>query len=630
MGRKSAPRATAEAHDASTKVVSPIPGRASYATIIQQTNLVLQVAAHSFDIDASSSFSTHPPLVSVLGSISAQGISPARCTSLSRPSASPSQMKAKEVCENLRSALPSFDRVSSVFGENGSWWDSFRDKTRVISQAHFEDIDTFSAKAYTSMKPAEVGTLAVAYARSLNQGFHPLMETVENLVLSDISYAATTDGMMCLILLGKTYTDIGHPRRAWLVWRRGITVAQLMVCVPSITFGVWLANKLTKGYHREDCVDPGGKGAWCAVYHGDRFTSMLLGLPHGCSDSILEPQFKNVTNTMPLEHHFTHRCAVVAGRIIERNVASAKLAYSELMAIDEEMDAIADSTPQSWWAIPDNLLISYILNFEELRERLLLHFYFFHVRLHLHLPSMTTSKTVHATTHVSRLACIAAARQLIKRFNVLNMMTPKGKRLFECKTSIFVAFTGAVVLALGMCHLIDLRYSEVDSQEDERLLLTFYAALQDEERRNGCNISSQCRTALGALLTVTPHGHGRDGGSNLSADEMPCEMRIPYFGKISRLKAGGGSEHGEPQPVELGLPPMTNETLSAEVSALPSAATSTARDSWIYEYPETWMSVSLLAGSEADTGYDNLFSQLDMLEMDLDWDWASFSTNEMG
>ncbi|PCG94114.1 Hypothetical protein PENO1_061180 [Penicillium occitanis (nom. inval.)] len=448
------------------------------------------------------------------------------------------------------------------------------------------------------MKPAEVGALAIAYARSLSQGFHPLMETVENLVLSDISYVATTDGMMCLILLGKTYTDIGHPRRAWLVWRRGITVTQLM------------------GYHREDCVDPGGKAAWWAVYHGDRFTSMLLGLPHGCSDSILKPQFtKNATNNMSLEHHFTHQCAVVAGRIIERNVAAAKPPYSELMAIDEEMDAMAAAMSQSWWAIPDNLLFSDIAN---LRERLLLHFYFFHVRLYLHLPSMggTSSQPIYGAsgTCISRLACIAAARELIKRFHVLNMMTPEGKRLFECKTSIFVAFTGAVVLALGMRHFVDLRYREVDSREDELLLSTFYAALQDEEQRTGCNISLQCRLALGALLTATPHSHDQ---ANLSANEyIPGEIRIPYFGKILRLKArDGGSENNERE--ELGLPSMADEA-----ALLPSEVTSHASDSWVYEYPETIMSDA-----------NNLSSQLDMLGMDLDWDWASLSmtgTNEMG
>lgn len=43
MGRKSAPRATAEAHDASIKTVSLTLGRASQATTIQQVTLVLRV-----------------------------------------------------------------------------------------------------------------------------------------------------------------------------------------------------------------------------------------------------------------------------------------------------------------------------------------------------------------------------------------------------------------------------------------------------------------------------------------------------------------------------------------------------------------------------------------------------------
>lgn len=190
-----------------------------------------QRVEHPFDIDASSSFGSNPPILSVMESISDHVIGPDRRTSLYRPSSSLSQVKAKGVCESLRSALPTFDRIINVFGENGGWWDSFCDKTRLISQAHFQHIDEFSAQAYTSMKPAEVGTLAIAYARSLSQGFHPLMETVESLVLSDISYVGNTVGMMCLILLGKTYTDIGHPRRAWIVWRRGINVSQLMVYI---------------------------------------------------------------------------------------------------------------------------------------------------------------------------------------------------------------------------------------------------------------------------------------------------------------------------------------------------------------------------------------------------------------
>ena len=56
-----------------------------------------------------------------------------------------------------------------------------------------------------------------------------LFAAVESLVISDFAHAATLEGMECLILLAKSYTDIGQPRRAWFVWRKGIAIAQLTV-----------------------------------------------------------------------------------------------------------------------------------------------------------------------------------------------------------------------------------------------------------------------------------------------------------------------------------------------------------------------------------------------------------------
>lgn len=55
---------------------------------------------------------------------------------------------------------------------------------------------------------------------------------VDNLVISDMTVVTSLDGMECLVLLAKTYTDIGQPRRAWLMWRRGLAFAQLLVCLP--------------------------------------------------------------------------------------------------------------------------------------------------------------------------------------------------------------------------------------------------------------------------------------------------------------------------------------------------------------------------------------------------------------
>ena len=75
-----------------------------------------------------------------------------------------------------------------------------------------------------------LGTLATAYARSLDKD-RDIYAMVDSLIVSDLTYAATQEGLECLILLAKSYTDIGQPQRAWLTWRKGMAIAQLMVRV---------------------------------------------------------------------------------------------------------------------------------------------------------------------------------------------------------------------------------------------------------------------------------------------------------------------------------------------------------------------------------------------------------------
>jgi hypothetical protein len=132
----------------------------------------------------------------------------------------------------LRSALPAYDIILSILETKGAWWSSFRHKTHAISQAPIEALVAFARRSYSSNNPAELGVLMTAYARSSKQNEH-LYAIVDSLVISDTAYLATIDGMDCLLLLAKSYTDIGQPRRAWYMYRRGIAIAQLMVQVIS-------------------------------------------------------------------------------------------------------------------------------------------------------------------------------------------------------------------------------------------------------------------------------------------------------------------------------------------------------------------------------------------------------------
>ncbi len=156
-------------------------------------------------------------------------------TDHSFPSLHDSQVPERraKICEALRAALPRYDDILSICTKNGDWWNSCRYKTQTITRHMLpEALTDFARRTYTTTNPAELGSLAVAYARSSGQSqSHHLYELVYSLILSEFTLAGTMEGMECLVLLAKSYTDIGQPKRAWLVWRKGITLALLMVCL---------------------------------------------------------------------------------------------------------------------------------------------------------------------------------------------------------------------------------------------------------------------------------------------------------------------------------------------------------------------------------------------------------------
>lgn len=131
--------------------------------------------------------------------------------------------------QSLLAILPSPDEILRVLSENNKWWDSFQKKIVALSGASdIEPLESFAARVMKNAGAAELATLAIGYERSLNQDYSRL-PVIERLILSSFDILCTIHGLECLILLGKTYTDIGKPRRAWLTWRKGLAAAQLLV-----------------------------------------------------------------------------------------------------------------------------------------------------------------------------------------------------------------------------------------------------------------------------------------------------------------------------------------------------------------------------------------------------------------
>lgn len=131
--------------------------------------------------------------------------------------------------QSLLSALPGNHEVIATLNSNDYWWESFRKKTRAISQTDdIEPLGSFAARALADGSPAELATVVISYERSLDTDYRRLA-VVEEHVMSSYNLLCTLQGLECLILLAKTYTDIGKPKRAWFTWRKGIAAVQFLV-----------------------------------------------------------------------------------------------------------------------------------------------------------------------------------------------------------------------------------------------------------------------------------------------------------------------------------------------------------------------------------------------------------------
>lgn len=280
------------------------------------------------------------------------------------------------------------------------------------------------------------------------------------------------------------------------------------------------------------------------------------------------------------------------------------------MLLDEQMDNIASSMPLSWWDLPESFPNCHAET-DELRNVLLLHFYFFHVRINLHLPFIVgTEMTSARSSH--RLACLEASRHLLERFTLLRTEI-QGFSIFDCKTSDFVGFMACVSLILCLSQPRSEEVIVPVTDENQNLIAQVKGIFEREEKA-GCKIACQCRRMLDILLGIPLDS------DESSSSKLPNRIAIPHFGYIRRdvvQQAGFQVTPGALQDQTLTATP----TLSAD--GLGGLGTRSGSNSW----PETldtgvcWE----FGGLEHFQVDDNLSSWLDtaMLDVNLEWDMPS-------
>lgn len=411
--------------------------------------------------------------------------------------------------------MPPYDSILRIARLRTDWWVRIHQAVRCMSDEHVEPFPDFVRDHYTSDRPAQLGKIAIAYAFTCREDASHLYALVNRLVVSDMAHMTTVEGLECLILLATLYSDEGQPRRGWMVFRRGVVVAQLTVR-PSHILNAFLhtTDTTVKDLAQASLHSTTKKRLWMAIYRGDRMMSLFLGLPYGFNDI----HHQDLLDLKPDDNYWdaplTIGVAKLSGRTIDRNLSKNKHCFSRTLQLDEEMDELAATYPKSWWDRPDQLVSTGRYS-DEVWTRLHLQMFFFHLRLYIYLPFFSTAqRSVHSST--AQYAGMQAARELLRRYLTLHDRPEQGS-LSECKLVDFMAFTAAVILLLGCSQKAAAESSDV--KDDIETVLSLTRLLKMQEDREKCRIASQCRKTLEALL---------------ESNNDDKDVHIPFFGIVSR------------------------------------------------------------------------------------------------
>ena len=343
--------------------------------------------------------------------------------------------KNARILKSLRALVPNGNDLKLILQSSQMWWSmwkyAFPDFLEAASSGcdieHTDSLQTYLCQSLDSNKVARIAKIWLCLATSMQllpDDFEftrmdlpaspealqdHYLTSVETLLASDESFAGTIDGLECFILISRIYINLGKPRKAWLVSRRAFNFAHLM------------------GLHRlrgnkSDVMSRRRTAAWLQIWQGDRYLSLILGLPYAAPDSHLDmspieqPQVGEGSRGQQAQR-FMMRMTIPTGRIIARNQDIQTATFADTMTIDEELEKCKDTMPQDWWDAEPAPHASAREVFETCTAKFLYH----NVRKLLHLPFMLKAPADRRYDY-SRLATLESAREMLRIYQLMRRL----------------------------------------------------------------------------------------------------------------------------------------------------------------------------------------------------------------
>jgi hypothetical protein len=275
-----------------------------------------------------------------------------------------------------------------------------------------------------------------------------LVDTAVHNVTTNEKFHGSMESLECIILEGILQANFANIRRAWLAFRRALSVAQMMGIHRRIVPPIASIDHRTK-------IDP--KYIWFRIVYLDHYLSLLLGFPHGTADKsiISESALANETLVSKFERHL----AVIAGRIIERNENQLWLDdYAVTQSIDADLLKATQYLPVKFWLPPK--FEGLVKGSEEAfwdTIRIVDQMMYYSLLNALHLPYLLAFNPGNKYEY-SKITSVSASREILSRYIAFHNFNNSAT---SCRLADFYAITAA--LALLLSHMNSHR---VKSKED--------------------------------------------------------------------------------------------------------------------------------------------------------------------
>ena len=534
-----------------------------------------------------------------------------------------STARAEYLCRTLLANFPPMQKADVVLSTSQSWWSATRDMFPELFGSEFTSVLDFVHNAQGSGSPQKIAKALLCIGISFQEappgyhddigiagGVHEItdhwMQLISEIIISDDEQAGTIDGIECMFLHGKLDINEGRIRRAWISLRRGLSFCQLL--------GFHLPSKKPR---ESQTFQIRSQSLWKALYQGDRFLSLLLGLPYAVSDLHCSNKEypSSMSNMQSLGGRYLSQMADIVGHIIDRNQEPpSNNTLPSTIKIEGEMTDLAASMPLGWWIDTMQSTTGVDVG-SDLYRRILPQFWHHQSRTLLHLPFMLKAATDRRYEY-NKIAALESARGML---NLYRRFRPSaGFSSHVCKVVDFQVFTAAMVLVLNFLATPQsaTHREQEEAEQDEQLVAVVEDILHQASLATEGGVTTQAARALRMFC--------KKRAEPCPPGATTAKVVIPYFGTVvfGRGKSFANQSYicdGSEQPMQLPTP-----SSSSIDGSVPDPA---GFDNFLATMPSDLNFAGYPLQPTQDGNLDGGGFANVNLDLDQDWGWFWDNTN---